>query len=130
MALPPQLNLRMGQSLVMTPKLQQAIKLLQISNLELSELIEEELQNNPLLEREESSEFVKADTSKLDENFENSEAQFADPKLIKERSSETSFDTAPVIGNGVSLLQEHSVYDFDFQNPQHINFEYYIFHFL
>ena len=121
MALSPQLNLRMGQSLVMTPKLQQAIKLLQMSNLELSEFIEEELQKNPLLEREDASEFAKADTSELDGIFENSEAQFAGPELIKERSSETSFDTAPVTGNSVSLLQGHSVYDFDSHNPQLIN---------
>lgn len=39
MALSLRLNLRPGQSLVMTPKLQQAIKLLQLSNLELSELV-------------------------------------------------------------------------------------------
>jgi RNA polymerase sigma-54 factor len=37
----------------MTPQLQQAIKLLQLSNLELSEFIEAELEKNPLLEREE-----------------------------------------------------------------------------
>lgn len=38
----------------MTPQLRQAINLLQLNNLELSELIEQELQNNPLLEREET----------------------------------------------------------------------------
>jgi RNA polymerase sigma-54 factor len=39
----------------MTPQLQQAIKLLQLSNIELQEFIEAELERNPLLEREESS---------------------------------------------------------------------------
>ena len=57
MALGPQLNTRQGQSLVMTPKLQQAIKLLQLSNLELSEFVEQELENNPLLEREDTGEY-------------------------------------------------------------------------
>ncbi len=121
MTLPPQLNLRIGQSLVMTPKLQQAIKLLQMSNLELSEFIEEELQNNPLLEREDTSEFVKVDIPERDGIFENSEDKYAYPKLIKERSSETSSDTASVIENSVSRLQERSVYDFDSQNPRLIN---------
>lgn len=48
------LDLRQSQNLVMTPQLQQAIKLLQLSNQELSEFIEEELANNPLLEKAET----------------------------------------------------------------------------
>lgn len=50
MALAPRLEIRQGQSLVMTPQLQQAIKLLQLSNLELAEYVEQELERNPLLE--------------------------------------------------------------------------------
>ncbi len=50
MALSARLELKQGQSLVMTPQLQQAIKLLQLSNLELSSHIAEELERNPLLE--------------------------------------------------------------------------------
>ncbi|HEX3653157.1 MAG TPA: RNA polymerase factor sigma-54 [Rhizomicrobium sp.] len=53
MALVQRLELRQGQSLVMTPQLQQAIKLLQLSNLELTEYVEAELEKNPLLERDE-----------------------------------------------------------------------------
>ncbi|MBV8799598.1 MAG: RNA polymerase factor sigma-54 [Alphaproteobacteria bacterium] len=53
MALSQRLELRQGQSLVMTPQLQQAIKLLQLSNLELAEYVEAELEKNPLLERDE-----------------------------------------------------------------------------
>jgi RNA polymerase sigma-54 factor len=45
--------MRQGQSLVMTPQLQQAIKLLQLSNLELATYVEQELEKNPLLERDE-----------------------------------------------------------------------------
>lgn len=52
MALTPRLDLRQSQSLVMTPQLQQAIKLLQMSNLELSDYVEQELEKNPLLERD------------------------------------------------------------------------------
>lgn len=48
------LDLRQSQNLVMTPQLQQAIKLLQMNNVELSEFIEEELAQNPLLEKDES----------------------------------------------------------------------------
>ena len=53
MALTQRLEIRQGQSLVMTPQLQQAIKLLQLSNLELAEYVEGELERNPLLERDE-----------------------------------------------------------------------------
>ncbi|MBR1216735.1 RNA polymerase factor sigma-54 [Bradyrhizobium sp. U87765 SZCCT0131] len=51
MALTPRLEFRQTQSLVMTPQLMQAIKLLQLSNLDLAAFVEEELERNPLLER-------------------------------------------------------------------------------
>ena len=53
MALSQRLDLRQSQTLVMTPQLQQAIKLLQLSNLELSDFIDREIEQNPLLERDE-----------------------------------------------------------------------------
>ena len=51
MALTQRFEFRQSQSLVMTPQLMQAIKLLQLSNLDLSAFVEEELERNPLLER-------------------------------------------------------------------------------
>src|SRR5918994_3222243 len=56
MAMIPKLELRQSQGLVMTPQLQQAIKLLQMSNFELQAFVDAELERNPLLEREESGE--------------------------------------------------------------------------
>lgn len=53
MALSPRLEMRQGQGLVMTPQLQQAIKLLQLSAIELEAFIDAELERNPLLERAE-----------------------------------------------------------------------------
>ena len=50
MALGPRLDLRQSQSLVMTPQLQQAIKLLTLSNLEIDAFVAAELEKNPLLE--------------------------------------------------------------------------------
>jgi RNA polymerase sigma-54 factor len=58
-ALTQRLDLRLGQSLVMTPQLQQAIKLLQMSSIELTAYVEEELERNPLLERDEKTEYAK-----------------------------------------------------------------------
>ncbi|WP_303718548.1 RNA polymerase factor sigma-54 [Brevundimonas naejangsanensis] len=48
------LEVRQGQGLVITPQLQQAIKLLQLSNLELEAFVEAELERNPLLQRDEA----------------------------------------------------------------------------
>tara|TARA_B100001059_G_scaffold206860_1_gene217968 strand:- start:61 stop:294 length:234 start_codon:yes stop_codon:yes gene_type:complete len=45
------LNIKHSQSIVMTPQLRQAIKLLQFSNLELSSYIDEEIEKNPFLDR-------------------------------------------------------------------------------
>ncbi len=53
MALSARLEIRQGQGLVITPQLQQAIKLLQLSNLELEAYVEGELERNPLLARDE-----------------------------------------------------------------------------
>jgi RNA polymerase sigma-54 factor len=53
LALSARLEVRQGQSLVITPQLQQAIKLLQLSNMELEAYVEGELEKNPLLQRDE-----------------------------------------------------------------------------
>ena len=54
MALSARLEIRQGQGLVITPQLQQAIKLLQMSNIEVEAFVEAELERNPLLQRDES----------------------------------------------------------------------------
>ena len=51
MALAPKIVARQSQQLAMTPQLQQAIKLLQLSNIELAAFVDEQLEKNPLLER-------------------------------------------------------------------------------
>ncbi len=65
----PSLQLRIGQQLTMTPQLQQAIKLLQLSTLELQQEIQEVLESNPLLEVNENlpsdtNETIESDNSK------------------------------------------------------------------
>lgn len=66
MSLSPRLEFRQTQSLIMTPQLMQAIKLLQLSNLDLASYVEAELERNPLLERDERPEEgdVAADSDK------------------------------------------------------------------
>jgi RNA polymerase sigma-54 factor len=60
LALAARLEIRQGQGLVITPQLQQAIKLLQLSNLELEAVVEAELERNPLLQRDEPEEAAEA----------------------------------------------------------------------
>ncbi len=61
MAISQKLEMRTSQGLVMTPQLMQAIKLLQLSNLDLVAFVEAELERNPLLEREEAPEAERGD---------------------------------------------------------------------
>lgn len=65
MAMSTKLEMRQGQSLVMTPQLQQAIKLLQLSNLELSAFVEAELERNPILERTGADGVMDADAASM-----------------------------------------------------------------
>ncbi len=67
MALGPRLDLRQTQTLVMTPQLRQAIKLLQYSNVEVTSFVEEELERNPLLERDDSAELPNTERAALDQ---------------------------------------------------------------
>jgi len=53
MQLSQSLNIKQKQSLVMTPQLQQAIKLLQLTNLELKQYLEEQTFDNPFVNVEE-----------------------------------------------------------------------------
>lgn len=62
MAITPKLEIKQSQSLLMTPQLRQAINLLQMSNLELNDVIEQELASNPLLEKEDD--FIARDDTK------------------------------------------------------------------
>ncbi|HUN41556.1 MAG TPA: RNA polymerase factor sigma-54 [Acetobacteraceae bacterium] len=67
MAIVPRLDLRQTQTLVMTPQLRQAIKLLQYSNVEVASFVEEELERNPLLERGEADDTPPPERAALDQ---------------------------------------------------------------
>jgi RNA polymerase sigma-54 factor len=59
MDLKPSMQMRMSQQLVMTPRLQMALKILQVSTLELEQFLKQELLQNPLLDRVEEEEVEK-----------------------------------------------------------------------
>ena len=66
MSLAPRLDIRQSQSLVMTPQLQQAIKLLTLSNLEIEAFIADEVERNPLLEAPATDEVVRPERVERD----------------------------------------------------------------
>lgn len=96
------LDLRQSQNLVMTPQLQQAIKLLQLNNIELTEVIEEELEKNPLLEKDEST-----PDSNLDGETDSHDAA-AEKDNIEEtfdRANNSEPESAPDFDPGSSMAE-------------------------
>ena len=81
MSLAPRLDLRQSQSLVMTPQLQQAIKLLALSNLEIEAFIAEEMEKNPLLDG--GAEEVRTSTPDDGDGFDAPEPATADELILK-----------------------------------------------
>jgi RNA polymerase sigma-54 factor len=93
MALEQKLHLRLSQKLIMTPSLQQAIKLLQLSKLELQEVLNQELLENPLLE--ESADEAKAEDNEAEAQEKTQteeEAKAAEPTPEKEKDSFDEID--------------------------------------
>ena len=84
------LQLKMGQHLTMTPQLQQAIRLLQLSSLELQQEIQQALESNPLLELDEEQEGVDSDArEERNDNNETYEVDY-DNKLQVDSSEDNS----------------------------------------
>ena len=79
MALEQKLNLRLSQRLVMTPSLQQAIKLLQMSKLELEEVLTQEMVENPVLEEEQEEAAREAESAEAAEAPEPAKEDLAAP---------------------------------------------------
>ena len=89
------LKLKQSQSLVMTPQLQQAIKLLQLTNLELCDLVNKELEENPFLndskfnENKQNEDDTKNITYELDKEFNNPDSMKSE---ISSKAYENSWD--------------------------------------
>ena len=81
MSLTPRLDLRQSQSLTMTPRLQQAIRLLQMTSLELESAVAEELEKNPFLEREDAG-YSENEESALPDNLSETEGRDELPDLL------------------------------------------------
>ncbi|NOH64687.1 RNA polymerase factor sigma-54 [Vibrio sp. RE88] len=121
----PSLQLKLGQQLAMTPQLQQAIRLLQLSTLDLQQEIQEALDSNPLLEVEEGSEETsnveeKAASEEKEQNAEIAEPEVKDSSELIEKSeisNELEIDTtwedvysANTGSTGIALDDDAPVY--------------------
>jgi RNA polymerase sigma-54 factor len=82
MAIEIKQQLRLSQQLVMTPQLQQAIKLLQLSRLELVNLVQQELQENPVLEEALETEEVPKPASEVQTETETPEPPVAEANEV------------------------------------------------
>ncbi|MEI8172901.1 MAG: RNA polymerase factor sigma-54 [Deltaproteobacteria bacterium] len=78
-------NLKLTQQLIMTPQLQQAIKLLQLSRLELVDTIQQEMEENPLLEEVTSEDYSE---DKIDNEVENLDVADREEIKVVERTEE------------------------------------------
>jgi RNA polymerase sigma-54 factor len=100
MAIAPRLDLRQSQTLVMTPQLRQAIKLLQFSNNEVNAFVEEEMERNPLLERDEAPEPPVGERAALDQREPRTE-------LIQDSADAARAETLPA-DSGSPLDADHA----------------------
>ncbi|PQM56018.1 MAG: RNA polymerase sigma-54 factor [Rhodobacteraceae bacterium] len=100
MQLSPSLNIKQRQSLVMTPQLQQAIKLLQMTNLDLTQYLEEQTFDNPFLETEDDANAQKPDP--IDNNKETS------PEVPNKVEVDTSLENGSAIADDPT---KHEDYD-------------------
>ncbi|MED5509408.1 MAG: RNA polymerase factor sigma-54 [Pseudomonadota bacterium] len=105
----PSLQLRVGQSLSMTPQLQQAIRLLQLSSLELQAEIQEALETNPLLEVEEDYDYDenarnRSDDDQASRDISQLENQDIPEDLPVDSKWEDMYDHQPVSSVGSSQM--------------------------
>ena len=104
------LKLKQSQSLVMTPQLQQAIKLLQLTNLELTNLVEKELEENPFLENQSSEEEKTVSdeediTKNIDESFNNGDSISDEPY---NHDYENRWDNDTNVGNSKNHSEDYN----------------------
>ena len=112
------LDLRQSQNLVMTPQLQQAIKLLQLNNAELAEYIESEIAQNPLLEKQSSESETDAPERAASEDRDNVQDDFDSAFTGNENEGTKApmmdFDAGTAQINGFNAVDErdnsHRVY--------------------
>jgi RNA polymerase sigma-54 factor len=103
------LQIKMGQQLTMTPQLQQAIRLLQLSTLDLQQEIQEALESNPMLEIEEATVESPAETSKEESTLEEPQSNIADSSESSNELEEAADFSSTENWNEDNIPEELSV---------------------
>lgn len=135
MAINQRLEFRQSLSLVMTPQLMQAIKLLQLSNLDLTAYVEGELERNPLLDRDESGgreemaqaspdeateDWAGGDAAGEDRNSANGAAESgAADRLLSDDLSPSRVELEESLGSGVDNVFPEDAADARPRGPEH-----------
>src|SRR5208283_3971838 len=96
-------HLKLSQQLVMTPQLQQAIKLLQLSRVELVDVVREELLENPVLE---DSVEIAAEQQKPSTSTSEATSEAAAPEAEAERVGETEIPVARMSEDKIDTTTE------------------------
>jgi len=108
MALEIKQELRLSQQLVMTPQLQQAIKLLQLSRLELAGVVEQELQENPVLEETQDVEEERDSAQAAEQHLAEPQPETAETPAAEQSGDASATDREPTDAEKIA--------DVDWQN--------------
>lgn len=115
------LEFKLGQQLTITPQLQQAIRLLQLSSMELQQEIQEALDSNPLLE--ESEEFEggsnaeePAPDASADEELQATDTSMADDQPIADAEYEQEWNEVPEYSSSTKNASDDGGLDIDTRN--------------
>ena len=118
MALSPRLELKLSQSLVMTPQLQQAIKLLQYSNIDLQEFVSQEIEQNPFLESGDTSSngqdepsFKEATDQSTGDDYNNSDQPVTSDIQISDEGYNSASQDTPLDTDYDNVYNNDSVTD-------------------
>lgn len=123
MALTPKLEIKQSQSLQLTPQLRQAISLLQMSNLELNDVIEQELRNNPLLEREDDylNENTETTPPSIDTLNDKPENPYQESPIAPENDEQDAFDDFGSDTEGYTSFETTEWSDYNHSKIQRTN---------
>ena len=107
MRIQQKLNMRQSQGLVMTPQLSQSIKLLTLSNIELSAFVENEIEQNPFLERDNRTDGQDTDKRNADEQLQTSSAGTSSPSPNPSEDNTTELTSQNELETGEKNLEEN-----------------------
>ncbi|NIQ02647.1 MAG: RNA polymerase factor sigma-54 [Nitrospinaceae bacterium] len=110
MAMEMRLNLKLSQKLVMTPMLQQAIKLLPLARMELAQLVQQEITENPVLEEIPDLEDSGPDNEKTENSLESEYPEYTQDSPAEENTNNQEIDWEHFIQNSYDQGSSLEIY--------------------